>query len=250
MIARWLRFGKIQVRARIFEVLVEIIKRTARVAKKSKAAKFVKPESKLESVQIVEYEITSEPIRERWYKSLPKQVKDAIDRLHDESQRRPHKAIPELIELIKKYPNIPMLYNYLSVAYSGTGEQSKAEEIIRENYQRNPDYLFARLNYAELCRAAGDYEQIAEIFEYKFDLKLLYPQRKRFHVSEVANYMGLIGMYYLGTGEQAAAEKYYEILKEVAPGYPMTKRLGRKLHPSFFRRILNRIAGQVQTESS
>ena len=89
---------------------------------------------------------------------------------------------------------------------------------IMENYRRNPDYLFARLNYAELCLARGDYETVAEIFEHKFDLKLLYPKRRRFHISEVANLMGLMGVYLLETGECEAAEKYYEILSQIAPG--------------------------------
>ena len=143
-----------------------------------------------------------------------------------------------------------MLYNYLSVAYSRAGKREKAEEIVRENYQLNPDYLFARLNYAELCRAQGDYEQIAEIFEHKFDLKLLYPNRKRFHISEVANFMGMMGVYFLETGEREGAERYYEALKEIAPSYPMTKLLRRKLHPGFLERLLRRMADQTQTRSS
>ncbi len=98
----------------------------------------------------VEYEITAEPIHDRRYKRLPRRVKDAFDRLHAEAQKRPHKAIPELLELLEQYPNMPTLYNYLSVAYSRSGQRKKAEEIIQENYRRNPDYLFARLNYAEL----------------------------------------------------------------------------------------------------
>jgi tetratricopeptide (TPR) repeat protein len=202
-------------------------------------------QDELKAVRIVKYEITSEPIQDRRYKSLSGKVKDAIERLHHESQRHPHRAIAELVDLIKKYPNLPMLYNYLSVAYSQAGQREKAEKAIRDNYRRNPDYLFARLNYAELCRAQGDYEQIAEIFEHKFDLKLLYPNRKRFHISEVANFMGLMGICFWETGEREVAERYYEILKEIAPSYPMTKMLRRKLHPSFLGRLLSRMADQA-----
>ncbi len=205
------------------------------------------PEDELRAVQIVEYEITSEPIHDRRYKRLPRRVKDAIDRLNYEAQKRPRKAIPELLDLIEKYPNMPMLYNYLSIAYSGAGQRDKSEEIIRENYRRNPDYLFARLNYAELCRARGDYDKIAEIFENKFDLKLLYPKRKRFHISEVANFMGLIGIYFFEIGERDAAEKYFDILKQLAPKYPMTKLLRKKLYPGFIRRMLHRAAGQTES---
>jgi tetratricopeptide (TPR) repeat protein len=205
-------------------------------------------EDELRAVKIVAYEITSEPIQDRRYKRLPHQVKDAIDRLHYEAEKRPHKAIPELLELIEKYPNIPMLYNYLSIAYSWAGQRQKSEEMIQENYRRNPDYLFARLNYAELYRARGEYDKIAEIFEHKFDLKLLYPKRKQFHISEVANFMGLIGLYFFETGERDAAEKYYDILNQIAPGYPMTKLLRRKLHPGLIRQVLHRLAGQTESD--
>ena len=122
------------------------------------------------------------------------------------------------------------------------------QEVILENYQRNPDYLFARLNYGELCRLQGDYEQIAEIFEHKFDLKLLYPRRKRFHISEVANFMGLIGVYFFETGQPDVAERYYEMLEQIAPDYPMTRLLQSKLHPTFFGRILKRMAGQAKKD--
>jgi len=140
--------------------------------------------------------------------------------------------------------NIPVLYNYLSVAYSRAGQREKSEAVARENYRRNPDYLFARLNYAELCLDKRDYEKIGEIFEQKFDLKLLYPQRKRFHISEVASFMGLIGIYFFETGERQAAEKYYDVLQQIAPGYPMTKRLRRKLFPNLLQRLRLRLMGQ------
>ena len=61
-------------------------------------------EDELRAVQIVEYEITSEPIHDHRYKRLPRYVKNAIDRLYYEAQKRPHKAIPELVDLIEKYP--------------------------------------------------------------------------------------------------------------------------------------------------
>jgi len=198
-------------------------------------------------VYVTEYEITFSPIQDRHYRRLPRRVKDAIERLHDEAQRRPHKAIPELLEWVEKYPNIPMLYNYLSVAYSLAGQREKSEAVSQENYRRNPDYLFARLNYAEVCLAKGEYEKIGEIFEHKYDLKLLYPKRRRFHISEVANFMGLIGVYFFETGEREAAEKYYEILQQIAPGYPMTKRLRRKLFPNLLQRLWLRLMSQSQS---
>jgi tetratricopeptide (TPR) repeat protein len=201
-------------------------------------------QTRSDRIRVVDYEITTEAITDANYRRLPRPVRDAFERLHFESQTQPHKAIPELLEWIEQYPRIPLLYNYLSVAYSGTGQEDKVRATVEENYRRNPDYLFARLNYAELCLADGDYEQVAKIFDHKFDLKLLYPKRKRFHISEFANFTGLVGIYFYETGDRDLAATYYDLLRQIAPGYPLTKRLRRKLHPGPLRRLLLNLVGK------
>ena len=95
-------------------------------------------------ISLAHYEITTEPIQDRRYQRLPRHVKEAIERLHDVAQRRPREAIPELRDLITQYPRVPQLYNYLSVAYARAGQRQEAEAVVQENYQRNPEYLFAR----------------------------------------------------------------------------------------------------------
>jgi len=190
---------------------------------------------------ITSYEITSEPIQDQYYRRLPKHIQDAIERLHKESQSNPRKVIRELQELNEQYPQVPQFYNYLAVAYSGIGEIGKAEAITLANMRENPDYLFARLNYAEFCLIRKDFAKIPEIFDHKFDLQLLYPKRKRFHVSEVANFMGLIGLYFYETDERELAAQYNDILQEIAPDYPMAKRLKRKLSPNLFVRLWKRL---------
>ncbi len=195
-------------------------------------------------IQVVEYEITDEPIYDPHYEQLPRRVKDEIEQLHHLSQFRPRKAIPKLRGLLKRYPHIPILYNYLGVAYSHTGQHEKTKAVALKNYQRNPDYLFARINYAQLCLVEGDYEKVAEIFEHKFDLKQLYPSRNRFHISEVAGFMGLIGVYFFEIGEREAAEQYYAILQQIAPHHLMTRNLRRRLFPNFLRRLWHRLTGR------
>ncbi len=194
------------------------------------------------------YEITYEPIPDRKYKRLPSHVKDTIERLHYDAKRKPKEAIPELRELIKKYPKIPIPYNYLSIAYVGIGDIKKAEETARINIERNPNYLFARLNYAEFFLRKKEYEKIAEIFDHKFDLQMLYPRRKKFHVSEVANFMGFVGIYFYEIGEREAAEMYYEILRKIAPKYPMSKRLKKVLYPGIIVRLLRWLLKDVNED--
>ena len=195
------------------------------------------------AVHISSYEITDEPILDREYRRLPARVKEAIERLHRESEIRPRNAIPELQALIERYPQVPQFYNYLTVAYSGIGALDKAEAVTLASIRANPDYLFARLNYAELCLMRKDYAKIPEIFDHKFDLKLLYPKRNRFHIAEVANFMGLIGLYFLAIGERGLAEKYNAALQETAPHFPMAQKLKRALAPGLFARLWTRLTG-------
>lgn len=187
------------------------------------------PEGEIRQVHLLSYTITSEPIEERMYKRLPQQVKDDLTRLHYDAMRRPYQAIPELLALIEKYPHLPMLYNFLSVAYDRSGQSQRAEETIRRNYQQNPDYLFARLNLAEILLLRGAYEEIAELFEHKFDLKLLYPWRDVFHISEAANFIGFMGRYFLATGQRDVAERYYKVLEQLGPDFEVTMLLRQSL---------------------
>jgi tetratricopeptide (TPR) repeat protein len=188
-----------------------------------------------------EYIITSEPIREKWYRQLPPQVHEAIERLHELSQTQPRQAIPELEDWLKRYPEVPLFYNYLSVAYSQTGQARKAEQTIRENYRRHPDYLFARLNYAEICMLHGDYATVAEIIEHKFDLQLLYPHRTSFHITEFTGFMWVVGQYQLQTGHRKEAELVLDALRKAAPEAEATRRLYAELHPNLVQRILRKV---------
>ena len=195
-------------------------------------------------IALAHYEITTEPIQDRRYQRLPRRVKEAIERLHDVAQRRPREAIPELRDLIAQYPHVPQLYNYLSVAYARAWQWQDAKAVVQENYQRNPEYLFARLNYAEVCLARKDYAQVADIFAHTFDLQALYPQRKRFHLSEVANFMGIAGLYFVALGNRELAAHYDTFLQHIAPDFPLTTRLHKKLFPGLLRRLWRRVTGR------
>jgi tetratricopeptide (TPR) repeat protein len=189
-------------------------------------------------VRLIEYEITELPIPDHRYRRLPQHVKEKIDTLYYKAQKKPQEAIPELLEMIEKYPDVPQLFNFLSIAYSMTGQKKAAEETILENIRRNPNYLFARLNLAEMLLARGDVKRVAAIFENKFDLQMLYPQRKQFHISEVVGFAGIMGVYFLKIGKRKTAKLYYEILKQIAPHHRLTRRLQRGLLFDWLGRLL------------
>src|SRR6266436_3742631 len=103
-----------------------------------------------------EYDITDEPLENRDIKKLPAQVQARIDELYELAQRDPTQAIPELERLIATYPQVPTFANHLSIAYLAAGDQEHATALVREAYRRHPQYLFARVNYANLCLQQGE----------------------------------------------------------------------------------------------
>ncbi|MBN1313474.1 MAG: hypothetical protein JXB30_18855 [Anaerolineae bacterium] len=212
--------------------------------KKAKRINHAAMEDTLKPVYVIQYEITDEPIHEPAYQRLPESVKEKLEHLYQVAQRHPQQAIPELIELRKKYPRIPQIYNYLAVAYSYAGEQEKVEQITQENIRKNPNYLFARINQAQLLLAQKEYDKIPAVFGHKYDLQMLYPKRKKFHISEVANFMGVVGLYFSRTNRRDVAEMYNDILQEIASDFPIAKALNRELNPGCVVRMLKRLLGE------
>ena len=201
-----------------------------------------------------EYDITDEPLDNRDIKRLPAQVQVRIDDLYELAQRDPTQAIPELERLMTTYPHIPTFFNHLSIAYLAAGDQEHATACVREAYRRHPQYLFAKINYANLCLQHGESEKVPGIFDHACDLKQLYPHRTRFHVSEFTGFAWVMCRYFCAINERETAALYYQMLKHVAPRHPMTKQAKRTLSPPFWVRWLRtwaekRLPEQADTPS-
>ncbi len=197
-----------------------------------------------------EYDITDEPLDNRHIKRLPSQVQAHIDDLYALAQHHPTQAIPELERLIATYPQVPTFYNYLSIAYLQSGDQEKTEACVRNAYRRHPHYLFAKVNYANLCLQKGAIDKIPGIFDHACDLKQLYPHRTRFHVSEFINFAWVMCRYFCAINKRETAVLYYRMLKQVAPRHPMTKHAKRSLYPPFWVRWLRQWAAKRRPEQA
>ena len=185
-----------------------------------------------------EYGITDEPLDNRDIKRLPAPVQARMDDLYELAQHDPRQAILALERLMTTYPHIPTFFNHLSIAYLAAGDQEHATALVREAYRRHPQYLFAKVNYANLCLHQGEIRKIPGIFDHAFDLKQLYPHRKRFHVSEFTGFAWIMCRYFCAIGERETAALYYQMLKQVTPRHPMTKQAKRALYPPFWVRWL------------
>src|SRR4029453_8493426 len=197
-----------------------------------------------------EYDITDEPLENRDIKKLPSQVQARIDDLYELAQHDPRQAFPELERLGTTFPHFPAFSNHLSIAYPPARDQEQATALVREAYRRHPQYLFAKVNYANLCLQHGESEKVPGIFDHACDLKQLYPHRTRFHVSEFTNFAGVMGRYFCAIGERETATLYYRMLKHVAPRHPMTKHAKRALSPPFWVRWLRTWANKNLPEQA
>jgi tetratricopeptide (TPR) repeat protein len=206
-------------------------------SKPSFASRHPQP-STADALVYAEYDITDEPLENRHIKRLPSQVQARIDDLYELAQHDPTQVIPELERLIVTYPHVPTFYNYLSIAYLHSGDQEQATTLVREAYRRHPQYLFAKVNYANLCLQQGESEKVPGIFAHACDLQQLYPHRTRFHVSEFTGFAWVMCRYFCAIGERETAALYYQMLKHVAPRHPMTKQAKRSLYPPFWVRWL------------
>ncbi len=179
------------------------------------------------------YEITDEPMREPVYERLPQQVRDQLDELyHGMLLRKPREAIAVLQPLIERYPDVPQLYNFLHTAYQKLGDRDNSRRVLQETLERFPDYLFGRMAYAMDCLQRGEPEKVPEILDGKYDLKLLYPERERFHISEVMGFYAVVAWYWHTQGERDRVETYYKLLRQLDPKHPNTRFIEQLLYPS------------------
>jgi len=196
---------------------------------------------KYSGLQHFSFEITEEPIEDPY---TPEELKTEMDILFEKCLNAPAFAVDRLEELIKKYPNIPRLYNYISVAYSKMQDKEKSKYYVEANYRNNPGYLFAKLNYAEICMNEGNFDIIPEILENKFIIKALYPQRDVFHVTEMVNFTGIVGLYFAHMDNKDQVDLNYNILKQLAPDHPFTKKLSSYLILHSIKSGINKLMGR------
>jgi len=198
-----------------------------------------------EAVRLISYEIIYEPLPDTAYDRLPESVKNQLDRLYaDLSAPRPGDRLVQLLALIEQYPDVPQIYNYLYAAYKKLNDRRNARRVLEETLERFPDYLFGRIAYADECLQQGETEKVPEIFGNCFELQLLYPERRRFHISEVLGFYATMARYFCDRGEPDVAERYYELMHKLDPEDPRTQLVERFLSisrvSSSLKKLLNK----------
>lgn len=174
-------------------------------------------------------QFTNEPMEEEHFAQMPRRDKEQIWAIYDRVKETPHEVIPELLALRRRYPNVPIIYNYLGIAYSYSGQKAQYVETLLETTDRFPTYLFGKTSLAEYYLNQQQHRKVKEVFEGKFELREHYPTTTLFHVSEVRSFFSVVGSYYARVNNLARALYQYCILADIEPDHPATKRLGDEI---------------------
>lgn len=189
----------------------------------------------------LDYQITYDALPHESLNQLPAPVQERVTELYHLARSEPQQAISPLLDMIDKYPSVPVFYNYLRIAYELTGQVDKVDALLEVIYHKFPDYLFAKTNYAFRCLRTLSLEKIPEIFNSKFDLKLLYPHRAVFHISEFTAFTGVMALYHFMISDRQNALKHYALLKQWAPNHELTQVVKSQLEPTLVQKLLDQL---------
>ncbi|MDO9257394.1 MAG: DUF1186 domain-containing protein [Bacteroidales bacterium] len=164
------------------------------------------------------YKITTDPLFQNKRLGITPVLQKQLEPLFFEVQNKSNsKIIDKLTHLIVEYPTVPLLKNYLSVAYNVRGNHDEAMEVNKWILADHPDYLFGKLNKANSCIENSDFDAVPDILGPALEISQLYPDRDTFHLAEITNFFKVIIRYYVAIGNKEMAEQRLKELKKLAP---------------------------------
>ncbi len=158
--------------------------------------------------------------------------------LYEQAQDTPKATLPKLLEFAAAHPNLPVVSNLLTYVYIRMRKVKKAHKLIEETYRSHPDYLIARVNYADLLLRRKQWKQVPLLFEGTFDLSQLYPTKRIFHYSEFRGFMIAMGFYHHAIGARERALECYRLAVLADPHHSSVISLEKKL---FSKTVLQKI---------
>lgn len=173
---------------------------------------------------------TDEPVEEENFAKLSVAEKKKINKVFQRIRTEPTKQIPILLQLRKKHPDLPVLYNYLSAAYQRSQQLDKYEEVIHDTVKLFPDYLFGKITLAEYHFDRDNHREVRKIFNNKLEIHHHSPaSRTTYHISEVRSFHFIIGTLHVRSGNISRAIFYYLLLQKIDPDHPLSLQLGNEI---------------------
>lgn len=171
-----------------------------------------------------EYQITTDPQFQNKRYGVTPELEKQFEKLHHRvKDKNDKKIIDKLNQLIAEYPSIPVLKNYLSVAYNAKKDYQKVFEINHWILTEHPDYLFGIINQANKFIEDNEFDKVPEILGETMEIKALFPDRDVFHLTEITSFYKTVIRYYTAINNEELADNMLEILREIAPDHRDTE---------------------------
>lgn len=189
----------------------------------------MEPEAAARGINIDEWmdecerSITYEPIPQPDYGKDPEEVKEneaIFYTIHKEvvTQKELKDLTVRIMEGIKKWPRSPVFYNHLFNTYLLLNDTKKANAVQQEQFDKFPNYLFAKITYANSLYQQDKADKIPAVFNNQLTLSSLYPERKQFHISEFTSFTATQCLYHIAIKDDLMAGMYGIMILEHATG--------------------------------
>lgn len=165
-------------------------------------------------LQNLGYQITWDPLDDG---TAPPELQSQLAGLYEASRHRPDRALAErLRQLVQRYPDVPILKNYLMTTYTLTGQKSRADEVLNQTLKQHPRYLLGLVNKANQLLMKDDTAGVENLFGGRpTDIAQFYPERSVFQASEVGHFTFAAFNYYITKGDPDAAETRLRLLRDL-----------------------------------
>lgn len=187
-------------------------------------------------LHLTEFKVTWDPLPDTDMDALPEKVKDRLPILFEDLKKKPKKIMPELRRLHARYPDYPVLANWLIMALrSGTPTQEEEAFVLAETtFRKYPDYLFGRTTYAEFLLEQDRLDEAEELMMGPgIFFTTLYPNRDVFHVSEVRHWAYLCARIKILRGDPDTARTYRDMIDKLEPDSDVVAHLDSLLDGEF-----------------
>jgi hypothetical protein len=144
--------------------------------------------------------------------------------------RKDTTIISTLKKLMKEYPGVPVIKDYLGLAYRSKEMFDKARIVYDQLVVEYPDFLQGWVGLLSVFLNDGECDKIEELAGTDVDIRTLLPERKVFHLSEVVEFLQFAIVYFIRTDQLEKAEANFKDLKTIDSAYPDLQLLYSFIH--------------------
>jgi tetratricopeptide (TPR) repeat protein len=160
-------------------------------------------------VLLMGWQLHGEP-RDKHSARVAQRAGQAMEALHAADPERAERLLKKALE---DEPDASDLLNNLAMAYQMQGRLEEALDLTRRIYERDPDYLFARVTLARLAMRDREPDKAKALLDPML-------ARKRLHFSEFAALCAAEIDLFLTEGNRDAARSWFEMWEQTDPDNP------------------------------